>query len=302
MYKLRAVITTLAIILALFANTLTGKSALQAAKETVQPTLATPAEIQSELCTVPSDNRERETAMAKLFIQAGATEEEVHRQAIAQTPTPAANVYVSKSGRTDNVIVVGAHIDHVSVGQGVIDDWSGATLVANIYQALRSLQTNHTIVFIGFASEERGLIGSRAYVAALSTTEKARHKAMFNLECLGVGEAHIWENGSDQRLAELLHSVATREKIPLHNHILHGVSADSNPFRAEQIPALTMDGLPQEQFSYIHSEKDTCANVNQAYYYDAYRLAVRYVLELDRSLAETKIETGIEMGRDDKTE
>ena len=106
---------------------------------------------------------------------------------------------------------------------------------------------------------------------------------MVNLECLGAGEAHIWINGSDKELADLLHTVATREQIALHDHVLNAVGADSNSFRAKKVPAITLDGLPVDKFSLIHSAKDVCENVNQTYYYDTYRLAVSYVLELDKS-------------------
>jgi hypothetical protein len=242
------------------------------------PNLASKEELQTELCSAPFDNRERENAMAKLFQQAGARKGEIKYQIVDGS---ARNVFVVKPGRTKDVIVVGGHIDHVDEGQGIIDDWSGACAVTNIYQAIKHIKTNHTIIFIGFVNEETGLHGSRAYVSGLTAQAKARHKAMINLECLGAGEAHIWTNGSDEELANRLRAVAAREQITLHDHKLDGVSADSDSFRAKNIPAITLDGLPVDKFPLIHSEKDLCENVNQAFYYDTYRLAVSYLLELD---------------------
>jgi hypothetical protein len=245
------------------------------------PRLASQEELQSELCSVPNDNRERENAMAKLFLQAGAKKNEIKYQVIDSSLER--NVYVVKPGRTRNVIVVGGHIDHVEKGQGVIDNWSGTCAVTNIYQAIRHIKTEHTIVFIGFAKEETGLRGSDAYVSRLSSAARARHKAMINLECLGPAETHVWINGSDEELINKLRTVAEREQIALHEHELEDVSADSDSFREKKILAITLDGLPAEKFSLIHSEKDVCENVNQSFYYDSYRLAVSYLLELDRS-------------------
>jgi Zn-dependent M28 family amino/carboxypeptidase len=239
-------------------------------------------ELQEELCSVPFDNYERESFMAKLFIQAGAKPEEIQKQAIDVSDKPIHNIYVVKLGSTKDIIVIGGHLDHVSEGQGIIDDWTGACAVTNIYQAIKDIPTVHTIVFIGFASEEKGLLGSQAYVRALKEETKTQHKIMVNLECLGVGETLVWVNGSDKELVDKLHQTAKKENLPLSEHILNGVGADSNSFRAVNIPAITIDGLPMDKFSFIHSSQDKCENVNQKFYYDSYRLAVNYLLELDQ--------------------
>ncbi|MBL8149295.1 MAG: M28 family peptidase [Blastocatellia bacterium] len=242
--------------------------------------LVTQEELQTELCNVPTKNSEREEAMINLLVQAGADKTDIKFQVV----DGARNIYVVKEGRTDKFIVVGGHIDKVNPGKGVIDDWSGASAVSNIYQAIKDLPTEHTIVFIGFAKEESGLLGSRAYVQSLGEEARARCKAMVNLECLGPAEAHIWVNGSDESLIDILRTTATKSQLPLKEHRLYGVSADSNSFRAKKIPAITIDGLPEEKFGLIHSENDSCGNVNPTFYYDSYRLAVDYLLELDKTL------------------
>ena len=224
-------------------------------------------ELQSELCSVPSDNRAREDAIARLFRQAGASE--VFFQTIGKQGYR--NVYVIKRGRTDSIIVMGGHIDHVAKGDGVIDDWSGACAASNVYQALKSVETEHTLVFIGFAQEEDGLIGSREFVRKLLEGERKRIRAMVNLECLGVGVTHIWSNGSDDALEAVVKRVAARDGIALQEHTIAGVGA------------ITLDGLPVDRFELIHSEKDTCGNVSMSNYYDSYRLAVAFLLELDKT-------------------
>lgn len=246
--------------------------------EAVKVHLVRVEELQSELCSVPLDNRAREDAIAKLFRQAGATE--VFFQTVGKDGYR--NVYVIKPGRTDAVIVMGGHIDHVAKGDGVIDDWSGACAASNVYQALKDIATEHTLIFIGFAQEEDGLIGSRDFVRKL--LEEHKHvRAMVNLECLGVGVTHIWANGSDDALEAIAKQVAMRDGIELREHTIPGVGADSIPFSRAGIPAITLDGLPLDKFNLIHSEQDMCRNISISDYYSSYRLAVALLLELDKT-------------------
>lgn len=244
--------------------------------------LAKVEELQSELCSAPSDNRAREDAIARLFRQAGANE--VFFQTVGKDGYR--NVYVIKQGRTDSVIVVGGHIDHVAKGDGIIDDWSGACATSNVYQALKNVETEHTLIFIGFAQEEDGLIGSRDFVRKLLDEERKRIHAMINLECLGVGMTHIWANGSDDALKAIAKQLAMRDRIELREHTIAGVGADSIPFSRAGIPAITLDGLPVDRFELIHSEKDTCRSINISNYYNSYRLVVALLLELDKTLKE----------------
>lgn len=245
--------------------------------------LVPPVELETELCNVPQDNRDREEAVAQLFIQAGATASEIHHQPLGKPDKPH-NIYVVKPGRTDQIIVVGGHLDHVDVGTGVIDDWTGVCLTTNLYQTLKDIPTEHTFIFIGFAEEETGLRGSRFYVQDLSDAQKQKHQAMINLECLGTTDALIWINGSDKNLATLLHDVAQQQQLPLMDHKLAGVGADSNSFRDVGIAAMTVDGLPQAKFSLIHSTEDTCDNVDVKAYYRSYQLMAAYLMALDKAL------------------
>lgn len=65
-------------------------------------------------------------------------------------------------------IVVGAHYD-VTEGAvfGTYDDGSGTILTAKLAQAFAKLGTKRTIAFIQFDQEERGLVGSRAFVKSV---------------------------------------------------------------------------------------------------------------------------------------
>jgi hypothetical protein len=242
-------------------------------------------ELLEELRAAPRENVAREKTLRALYEQAGARPEDIALQEVPARDEQGPvlhNVIVTKPGETDAVIVVGGHLDKVPPGDGVIDDWSGACLATNLYQSLRPRRTRHTFVFIGFAHEERGLLGSRAYVASLSPEARAKVTAMVNLECLGVDDPFLWTNGSTDRLEALAHRVAEGNGLPLHDHVLENVGADSIPFDRAGIPTITFDGLPAPRFDLIHSEHDTYANVRPECYVNAYRVVSRFLLALDR--------------------
>jgi Zn-dependent M28 family amino/carboxypeptidase len=85
------------------------------------------------------------------------------------------------------LIVVGAHLDSVPEGPGINDNGSGAAAVLEAAVELApALRQAHVGMRFGFwGAEERGLIGSRHHVAALSDAERARIALYVNLDMVG---------------------------------------------------------------------------------------------------------------------
>lgn len=100
--------------------------------------------------------------MADGFAAAGL---EVSRQAI---PGGAENVIgVKRAG--PRAVIVSAHHDHLGVRgdrvyPGADDNASGAAVILGIARSVRADRFDHTLIFIGFGAEERGLVGSGAYI------------------------------------------------------------------------------------------------------------------------------------------
>ena len=239
-------------------------------------------EILNELKNAPKTNPDREKKLATLYQQAGAKKEEVKLQKFTGGGTDMNNVIVVKKGETDKTIIIGGHLDKVDKGNGIIDDWSGASMATNVYQTFRTVKTKHTLIFIGFAGEEIGLLGSKHYVSQMTTDDRKNCTAMVNLEVLGVGGPFIWTNGSTDSLEAKLHSVAKDEKLELKDHVINGVGADSQPFEKVGIQNITIDGLPDDKLSYIHSENDKFENINKDTYYNTYKLVIAFVKRLDK--------------------
>ena len=94
------------------------------------------------------------------------------------------NVIAETSGRDDNVIVVGAHLDSVEDGPGINDNGSGSGTILEIAEALQKTKPRNAVRFIWFSAEESGLLGSAYYVSQLSDAEKADVAGMLNFDML----------------------------------------------------------------------------------------------------------------------
>src|SRR3954451_10779512 len=97
---------------------------------------------------------------------------------------PTRNVIAQTSGREDNVIVVGAHLDSVEDGPGVNDDGSGSGSILEIAEAMAKTKPRNAVRFVWFSAEEAGLLGSAAYVSQLSDAQKADIAAMLDFDML----------------------------------------------------------------------------------------------------------------------
>jgi Zn-dependent M28 family amino/carboxypeptidase len=96
------------------------------------------------------------------------------------------NVLADRGDTGGSFIMVGAHLDGVSDGPGMNDNASGSA--AALETALRLAKESASGTPIRFAfwgAEERGLIGSRHHVDALSDEERRRIRFYINLDMVG---------------------------------------------------------------------------------------------------------------------
>src|SRR6187549_1352852 len=106
--------------------------------------------IKEELALAPCKNIERQAAVRSLFAKNGAAESDITVEKFKDIE----NVVVVKKGKTDETVVIGAHYDKVSAGCGVIDNWSGVVILARLYNAIRTKETQKTYLFVAFDKEE----------------------------------------------------------------------------------------------------------------------------------------------------
>ncbi len=154
--------------------------------------------VQQRLDQYKGNDTRREAALKAMFAEVGCGG--VREQAVPGRRQP--NVICVLPGSTPEEIVVGAHFDHVAAGDGVVDNWSGASLLPSLYQALANAPRKHTYVFVGFTGEEEGLLGSKFFVGQMTPEEIGRISLMVNLDTLGLGPTEVWVKQSDPLAGE----------------------------------------------------------------------------------------------------
>jgi Zn-dependent M28 family amino/carboxypeptidase len=101
---------------------------------------------------------------------------------------PSRNVVAEAAGSGgDPRVMAGAHLDSVPEGPGINDNGSGtaAVLEAALQLAQEPAQIRRHVRFAFWGAEERGLIGSRHHVEALSDEEHRRIALYINLDMVG---------------------------------------------------------------------------------------------------------------------
>jgi hypothetical protein len=155
-------------------------------------------------------------------------------------------------------------------------------LLPSLYHALKSRPRQHTYVFVAFAGEERGLVGSSRYVKNLTTEQKALIRAFVNLECLGLTPVKVWTSRSTPALVARLSEVAKAFDITLQGVNVEKVGDDdTHPFLSTHIPVITIHSITQETLPILHSERDRVDAIHFDDYYKAYKLTAYYLAYLD---------------------
>lgn len=110
----------------------------------------------------------------------------VEASTLNETKTTWNLVANTKTGRTDRVVVVGAHLDSVPEGPGIEDNGSGSASnleIALQFAALKISPVNQ-VRFAWWSAEEAGLLGSEHYVANLTKTQKQHIALNLNFDMI----------------------------------------------------------------------------------------------------------------------
>ncbi|WP_242623456.1 M20/M25/M40 family metallo-hydrolase [Pseudonocardia sediminis] len=108
------------------------------------------------------------------------------RNVIAQT----------RNGDTGQVVVVGAHLDSVREGPGMVDNGSGVAILLEIATRLSaSPPPRNAIRFAFFGSEEEGLVGSTSYLDGLSADDRRKIKLYLNVDMAASPNAGYFVQG-----------------------------------------------------------------------------------------------------------
>jgi len=246
--------------------------------------LRTREAVEADLKSFSTRNSEREALIRKWFDDSGCKDANLAEQALDRKLPP--NVICVWPGETPEVIVIGAHTDKVdSFGDGVVDNWTGAVLLPSLLYSLSAQPRHHTLIFIGFSGEEKGLAGSRYYVDHLTSEQRAHIEGMVNFDSLGLGPTEVWASHADRVLFDALSSIAAASKLPVTvMNVENGATADSESFARYHIPRITLHSVTQQTWSILHSPSDKLAAVKMNDYYNSYKLIAEYLAYLDNAL------------------
>jgi hypothetical protein len=106
--------------------------------------------------------------------------------------------FIKGDGSSDEIMVLGAHLDHVGLDPnadrmtmtlrpGADDNASGAAALLEVAQALAPHKPKHDILFLWFTGEELDLLGSRQYCESPLVPHE-QTIAMFNMDMVGRGK------------------------------------------------------------------------------------------------------------------
>ena len=244
------------------------------------------AEIERHLRAFEDTNFKRELRLQSLFEEAGCTGDNLTEQRVKHAQAP--NVICTLTGSTGSQIIVGAHFDFVDRGKGVVDNWSGCSLLPSLFQGLKETAHHHTFVFIGFTNEEEGLVGSHFYVHQLSKEARRNITAMVNLDSLGLTPTKMEQDRADKKLIQALATVARSSKLPLSVMNVHPARSDSDSFQDSRIPAICIHSVTTATWPILHSPRDQFSAIRLDDYYDTSLLVRAYLAYLDELVTEPR--------------
>jgi len=169
------------------------------------------------------------------------------------------NVIAELPGLTDEWIVLTAHYDTVPLSHGSYDNMSGCVGLLEAIEAMTpSAPHRYGIRCVFCGSEERGLLGSKAYVQA-HEGELEKIALNVNLDMIGsIMGRFIACVSAEDALADYIRYFAAQRGWGID--VRTGVySSDSTPFADKGVPAVSFARLAPGSQSNIHSRYDTMA-------------------------------------------
>ncbi|TCC65420.1 Zn-dependent exopeptidase M28 [Kribbella pittospori] len=172
------------------------------------------------------------------------------------------------------LVLITAHLDSINIAggpaaaaPGADDNGSGSAGVLELGRLLSARYWRHDVRLILFGGEEEGLFGSKQYVAALPPAERARIRAVLNMDMIASKNTAVptvlLEGApvSSSQIADLATAAATYTGLKVETS-LNPFASDHVPFIDAGIPAvLSIEGADSAN-GHIHSANDTLNFLN----------------------------------------
>ena len=207
------------------------------------------------------------------------------------------DIIATLAGDDNYTIIIGAHIDAVSVSPGADDDGSGVATVMSIARILSRYHFTHTIKFLIYTGEEEGTYGSYNY-AMHSYKNGDKIIGVFNLDMVGYANSskggkyiRIFETERGKNLTDFVIKIARKysslinlnvERVPNYPGSDHQAYLD---YGYDAIFIAHYDGYP-----YGHSPEDSIDKINFTYAAKVAKLFAAVVAEMGNKPVKTYVE------------
>jgi hypothetical protein len=201
----------------------------------------------------------------------------------------------------DEIVVVGAHMDHIGYGpsmsrspgkleihNGADDNASGTAALLEIAEAMSKLKPKRTIVFQAYSAEEMGLIGSRFYVDhpkfPLNNPDIKKHVAMINMDMVGYLDkgyhlAAFFDGNSSVDISKNIDELDKKYNFAKKITARGGGGSDHASFYNKKVPVAFLHTGGHKHY---HTPDDDADRLN----YKGLESVSRYAFELVFRLAE----------------
>ena len=165
------------------------------------------------------------------------------------------NVVAELPGKREEYITLSAHYDTTALSHGSYDNMSGCVGLLGVLDALKDKALNYGLRFVFCGSEERGLLGSKAFVRD-HEAELEKIPLNINLDMIGTWLGKfISKVSAEEKLASYLSYMGAELGFPVEAKI--GVySSDSTPFADKGVPALSFARIAGPNAAPIHCRYD----------------------------------------------
>ena len=173
------------------------------------------------------------------------------------------NVVLDLPGQIDKYIILTAHYDSTSLSQGAYDNMSGSVGLLAMAEHFSKVSHRHGLRFVWCGSEERGLLGAKAYC---QQHEDALKDIVLNVNLDMIGCI----------MGKFIACCTTEEQL-VHYIQYFGLeqgfgcsvrqdvySSDSTPFADKGVPAMSFARIAPPSTGTIHNSYDTKALMSPA--------------------------------------
>ena len=167
------------------------------------------------------------------------------------------NVILDLPGEVEEYIAFTAHYDSTSLSQGAYDNMSGSLGILGIAEYFAKKPHRYGMRFIWCGSEERGLLGSKAYCE----NEEALKNCVLNINLDMIGcimGRFIYCVTGEEKLCHYISYFGNEVGFPIEGR-QDVYSSDSTPFADKGVPAVSFARIAPQNTATIHNSYDTYA-------------------------------------------